>query len=203
MKMRIALAAAAIVTLAGCEQLGLQKQAAEAPPAAPAPVLPTEADIGALYDKLDAALKAKDAAAIAALYAPGGVMIDPMINAPAKSDPATAVAGITEWLKTEPTFTVNTAETQILDADTVVVSGVVTNDFKRNGRPTWVVQRYTDVWQKQADGQWLIVTSHVSNAPQPVRERPAPMTPAAAPAPDTPLGGATPAPAAPPAPEKK
>lgn len=199
MKLKLMIAAAALA-LAACNQL--PGSAPSAPAEAPAPVLPTQADVDALYAKLEAALKAKDAAALAALYAPGAVMVDPMTNDIIKNDPANAVAGITEWLKTDPAYTVNSLETQILDADTIVVTAGLTHDFKRNGRPTWVVQRATDVWQKQADGQWLLVTSHVSNAPRPVAARPAPMAPAAAPAPDSPpLGGSAPAPA--PAEEKK
>jgi uncharacterized protein (TIGR02246 family) len=204
MKLKLMLAATAAIALAACGQTG-GGGTTETPVAeAPAPALPTQADVDALYAKMDAALKAKDAVALAALYAPGAVMVDAMNNEIVKNDPATAVAGITEWLKTDPAYAVNAMETQILDADTVVVTAGLTHDFKRNGRPTWVVQRGTDVWQRQPDGQWLIAASHVSNAPRPVAARPAPMTPAAAPAPDTPpLGGSAPAPAPAPAEEKK
>jgi len=203
MTRKLMLAAAAMLVLTGCDQLGTK--AGETPAEAPAPAaLPTQADVDAAYDRLDAALKAKDAAALAAFYAPTAVLVDPMQNAVVRNDPANAVAGTTEWLKMEPAYTVNSVETQILDADTFVASGVITMDFKRNGRPTWVVQRFTDVWQKQADGQWQIVTSHVSNAPRPVAARLPALEPAAAPAPDAPpLGGSTPAPAPAPAHEKK
>lgn len=195
MKTTLLIAAGAALMLAACAPPSAPT--AEAPAAAPAPVvLPTQADIDGLYARFEAALKARDAAALAAFYAPGAVSIHPTQNALDKFDPATAQAGLAEWFKSEPAFTVNTMETQILDADSVVVSGLVTMDFKRNGRPTWIVQRFTDVWQKQADGQWLIAASHVSNAPQPVAGRLPPLTPAAAPGPDTPpLGGATPMPA--------
>jgi len=200
MKLKLLLAASTMLALAACSQ---PAPSAEAPPA-PAPVvLPTQADVDAVYAKLDAAVKAKDAAALAALYAPGSVSIGPMDNPTAKFDAAAATAGITEWLKSEPAYTPNSMETQILDADTFVVSGLVTMDFKRNGRPTWVLQRFTDVWQKQADGQWLIATSHTSNAPKPVPARLPPLVGAAtaeqAEAP--PVGGATPLPAT--EPEKK
>ncbi len=196
MKTKLLVAASAMLLMAACTPPSAPT--AEAPAAAaPAPVvLPTQADVDALYAKLDAALKARDAAAMAALYVPGAVSIHATQNALDKFDPATAQTGLAEWFKTEPAYTANAMETQILDADTVVVSGLATMDFKRNGRPTWIVQRFTDVWQKQADGQWLIAASHVSNAPQPVAGRLPPLTPAAAPGPDTPpLGGATPMPA--------
>ncbi|MDX2233803.1 MAG: nuclear transport factor 2 family protein [Hyphomonadaceae bacterium] len=202
MKTTLLIAAGAALMLAACTPPGAPT--AEAPvAAAPAPAaLPTQADVDALYAKLDAAMKAKDAAAMAALYVPGAVAIHPTQNAIDKYDPATAAAGLAEWFKTAPAYTINSMETQILDADSVVVSGLVTMDFQRNGRPTWILQRFTDVWQKQADGQWLIAASHVSNAPQPVPARLPPLNPAAAPGPDTPpLGGAAPAPA--PAEEKK
>jgi uncharacterized protein (TIGR02246 family) len=202
MKLKLLAASAALAFMTACAPPSAPT--AEAPAAAPAPVLPTQADVDALYAKFDAALKAKDAAALAAMYAPGAVSISPFENDIAKHDAAAATAGLTEWLKTDPAFAVNAMETQILDADTVVVTVNLTYDFKRAGRPTWLVQRATDVWQKQADGQWLIVASHTSNAPKPVAARPTPMATAAAPAPDTPpLGGATPAPAPAPTEEKK
>lgn len=204
MKFKVMLAATALVALAACNQLpGAAAPKAEAPAAAPAPVPPTQADVDALYAKMDAAIKAKDVAGLTALYASGAVMIDAMENMPTKFDAATATPGIEAWLKTEPAVTPNAVETQILDADTFVSSGVITWDFKRNGRPTWVVQRYTDVWQKQSDGSWKIVSSHSSNAPKPVSARLPALAAAAAPAPDTPpLGGVSAAPAAP-AEEKK
>ena len=192
MSKKFLLAAVAALALVACQQ---PAPTAEAPAAAPVAVMPTQADVDAAYAKLDAALKAKDAAAIAAMYTPESVYVGPMENAVMKSDSAAVLAGVTEWLKTDPSQTTNSIEVQLLDADTFVASGLVTLDFKRNGRPTWLLQRFTDVWEKQSDGQWRIAASHASNAPKPVLARLPALAAAAAPGPDTPpLGGSAPAP---------
>ncbi len=203
MNTKFLLAASVMVALAACTPPGAPT--AEAPVAPPPVVLPTQTDVDAALAKIDAAVKAKDAVAVAALYAPGAVFVDPMENAVAKTDPAGLLAGVTAWMKMEPTLSTNTRETQILDADTFVVSGLETLDFKRNGRATWIVQRFTQVWQKQADGQWLIATEHLSNAPRPVPARLPPLVGAATAEQNDapPLGGATATPTPAPEPEKK
>ncbi|MGQ0584765.1 MAG: DUF4440 domain-containing protein, partial [Reyranella sp.] len=90
MKMKLLIAASAMMLLAACTPPGAPT--AEAP-AAPAPVvMPTQGDIDALYTKMDAALKAKDAAALAAMYAPGAVSVHPFDNDYTRHDAAAATA---------------------------------------------------------------------------------------------------------------
>jgi len=55
---------------------------------------------------------------------------------------------------------------QILDADTFVVSGSGELTSKQ-GATKSTTMRFTDVYQKQADGKWLIVNEHVSFRPEP------------------------------------
>lgn len=191
MTKRFILAAAAALALAACAPTA-PKTEAEIP--APPPALPSADDVRAAYAGMEAAVKNKDAAALAAMYAPGAIGINADMNEVIKIDAAAVQAGATEWFKSEPVITPNIAEVQVLDADTFVESGIITTDFKRNGRPTYTTQRYTHVWQKQADGGWKIATEHMSNLPKALKERLPALNAAAAPAPDSPpLGGAAPA----------
>lgn len=202
MTKRFILAAAAALALAACTPAA-QKSEADIP--APPPALPTQEDVNAAYAGMEAAVKNRDAAALVAIYAEGAVFIGVDANEASKLDAAAMSAAVAEWFKTEPTITPNASEVQILDADTFVESGIITMDFKRNGKPTWRAERYTHVWQKQADGSWKIVTEHASALPKALKERLPALNASAEPAPDSPpLGGA--APAAAPAeatPEKK
>ena len=201
MSKKFLLVAGALLALAACDQLGLQKKA-EAPAAPPAAVLPTEAEGEALLDRLAVAVGEGDAVKIVAFFAPDAVVVSSGNNTVLKTGEAN-LADTAEFVKLGAKPVLNERSVQVLDADTIVTTGVVTLDFKKNGRPTWIAMRITDVWQKQADGAWLVVNEHGSNMPRPLAARLAPLVGAAtaeqADAP--PLGGSTPAPA--PAPEKK
>ena len=200
MTKKFLLAAGALLALAACDQL--KPAATEAPPA-PA-VLPTEAEAVALFDKLGAAIASNDPVQIAAMYAPGAVLLSTTTNDIIKT-PEAVLADATEFAKVKAVPSVNAREVQVLDADTIVTTGVVTIDFKRGTHATWLTLRVTDVFQKQADGSWLVVNEHVAAAPKPVLTHLASLT-AAATAEQTdapPLGGATAVPAPAPEPEKK
>ncbi len=201
MSKKFLLAATALLALAACDQLK-KPAATEAPP--PVAVAPTEAEAIALFDKLSAALATNDPVQIAAQYAPGAVMLSTSTNDVIKTQDA-VLKDATEFTTMKAVAVVNSRDVQVLDADTVVTTAVVTLDFKRNNRPTWVAMRVTDVFQKQGDGSWLIVNEHLSPMPKPVAARLAPLVGAAT-AEQTdapPLGGATPAPTPASEPEKK
>ena len=136
------------------------------------------------------------------MYTPGAVMLSTSTNDIIKTQEG-VLKDATEFTKLGSTSVVNAREVQVLDADTVVTTGVITLDFKRNGRPTWVAMRVTDVWEKQADGNWLVVNEHLASLPKPLAARLPPLAGAvtADQAEAPPLGGSAPAPTT--APEKK
>jgi ketosteroid isomerase-like protein len=125
----------------------------------------TEAEASAAADAAQAAWTSMDVAKIEAIYAEDIVGFDAM--APALS---------TEWatwhafqegfaaMKLDA-ITVPDRKIQILDGDTFVVSGTGTLTSKE-GELKSVDMRFTDVYQKQADGKWLIVNEHVSLKPE-------------------------------------
>jgi uncharacterized protein (TIGR02246 family) len=191
MTYRLILAAAAAAILTACAPAAKEDVAIPPPP----PALPTQDDVRAAYAGLEAAVKNRDPAALTAVFAPTAIFIGADNNELYKFDAAAMSAGAAEWFKSEPTVTPNMVEVQILDADTFVESGIITYDFKRDGKPIWRAERYTHVWQKQADGGWKIVTEHMSAMPKPLKGRLPALSPAAAPAPGTPpIGSATPTP---------
>lgn len=202
MKRKFLLAAGAALALAACNPPATSTAPA---PAAPAPAaLPTEAEGAALFDKLGAAVAAGDAVKIVALYTPNAVVVSSSNNTVLKTTEAN-LADTTELVKLGAKVDTNERNVQVLDADTIVTTGVVTLDFKKNGHPTWLAMRVTDVWEKQADGAWLVANEHASAMPKPLAARLAPLVGAAtaeqADAP--PLGGSAPAPTTAPDPAKK
>lgn len=198
MSKKFLLAACAAFALAACQAPA--PTATEAP--APVAVAPTEAEAVALFDRYAATLAANDPVAIAAQFTPNAVVLSTTTNDVIKTAEA-ELKDATEYTALKATPVLNSREVQVLDADTIVTTAVMTFDFKRGTRATWLAMRVTDVFQKQGDGSWLIVNEHLSPMPKPLAARLAPLAGAAtaeqAEAP--PLGGATPAPA--PAEEKK
>jgi uncharacterized protein (TIGR02246 family) len=184
-----ATAAAAGLALAAC--------APQAEVDAPTPVVtpqpPSEAEVQAVVSKLDAALATKDAAAVAALYAPEAVLVASDKNASVQGVTAEALA---PFMALEPKAMVNARTFQVLDADTFISSGIVTYDIVKSGKASWVAERYTHVYEKQADGEWMIAHAHNSKLPEllsarlPAMAGETPATTAESEAP--PLGGSSP-----------
>ncbi|KAF0179135.1 MAG: SgcJ/EcaC family oxidoreductase [Hyphomonadaceae bacterium] len=201
MKMKLLLAASALLALTACDKIGLSQKAEPAPEPPPI-VLPTEAEGAALFDKLGAAVSAGDPAEVVKLYTPNAIVVSPGANDLIRTVEAN-LADTAAMVKDKPTVTVNSRDVQVLDADTVVTTAVLTFDIKKNNRPTWFALRVTDVFQKQADGSWLVVNEHISPMPKPLAARlPALVGAASAEQADAPpLGSATPNPTA--APEQK
>ena len=134
------------------------------PPEAPAPL--TQADAEVIAENTQATWNSGDTAKIMAQYKPGAVMFD--IAAPAPSDDrATQTKWTDSFVAMKPSnFRVPDRRVQVLDADTIVMSGTGTFDTAAPGGPTTVTMRYSDVLEKQADGTWLIVHEHLSEVPK-------------------------------------
>ena len=125
----------------------------------------SEADASAAADATQTVWTSMDAAKIEALYTKNVVGFDPAI-ARLSTDRA-------NWDKLQMAFadmkfdgiTVFDRKIQILDADTFVASGTATMTSK-DGTIKSSAMRFTDVYQKQADGKWLIANEHVSFVPK-------------------------------------
>jgi ketosteroid isomerase-like protein len=158
-KTALAAVLAASTAIASCSQKAAAPEAA---------AKLSEAEAAVIADATEAAWTSADLAKEEAVYAKDVIAFDP-------ADPPLS----TSWEnfdklqkayidmkfngKSVPDRTI-----QILDADTFVVSG--TADLTSiEGPMKQASMRFTDVYQHQADGRWLIVNEHVSFRPEPAK----------------------------------
>ena len=153
----LAAAAASFALLGACQKTEDVMETASAPV--------SEAEAAKLADAMVKGWESKDAATIKALYAPGVVAFD-YANGPLEEDRAT-------FDKAQDVFAAAQIDSeeqisrkiQLLDADTFVVSGVWNGTSKAKPENNGEV-RCTDVFQKGADGVWIIVNEHCSQMPK-------------------------------------
>lgn len=151
---RSGLITAGLFALAACNQQ---------PAAAPEAAAPTEAEAAAIVDAAEAGWTSADTAKIMASYKEGGVWFDPVAVEPS-ADRATQTKwtdGFTAMKLTEKTIA--SKNVQVLDDDTIIASGIATLRSGAAAEP--VSFRYSNVYQKQPDGKWLIVHEHLSAPP--------------------------------------
>ncbi|HEY1146918.1 MAG TPA: nuclear transport factor 2 family protein [Allosphingosinicella sp.] len=150
---------AGLALLAACSRSANDNAAEMAAP-------PTEAEVAAVVDRTEATFTSGNAETIMAHYAPGAVFFDPSVAEPT-DDRATATKWTENFVSMKPTaFSPGARKIQVLDSDTFITSGVGTIDAVVDDRPTKLAMRYTDVYEKQADGSWLIVHEHLSMPPK-------------------------------------
>jgi uncharacterized protein (TIGR02246 family) len=115
-----------------------------------------------------AAFTSGDAVAMMAHYAPDAVVVDGANNEPTK-DRSLITKWTADFAAMKPSdLTTNPRFVQALDDDTIVSSGIAAFLVDVGGRRQRVSMRYTHVFEKQADGRWLIVAEHNSIPPRPV-----------------------------------
>jgi ketosteroid isomerase-like protein len=130
-----------------------------------APALVSQAAAEGAADATQAAWISMDLAKVLAAYSKDVVAFDPAA-APLATDWATFEKFNQGFVDMKfDGITVPDRKIQILDADTFVVSGTGTMTSKE-GQVKSADMRFTDVYQKQADGKWLIVNEHVSFKPK-------------------------------------
>ncbi|MFE9020521.1 SgcJ/EcaC family oxidoreductase [Streptomyces sp. NPDC007808] len=164
-------ALAAVATLAAAGTLAAGVGVAGASPAAKPqtrhgkPV--TEAQVLGLFDEWNAALQTGDPQKVAARYAKDAVLL-PTVSDDVRSDRAEIVDYFEHFLRNKPVGTKIESHVDVLDRNTVIDAG--TYEFAltdpRTGRESTVEARYTYVYEKQANGQWLIVNHHSSKMPE-------------------------------------
>ncbi len=166
-KMVTMAAAAAALALAGCDfktAVSADNGAVTAASMTP----PTAAEADKVVGEAYAAFTSGDAIRMMGHYAPGATVIDAANNAPS-NDRATITKWSADFAAMKPSDLVtNPRMVQVLDADTIVSSGIAAFLADVGGNRQRVSVRYTHVFQRQPDGRWLIVNEHNSIPPQPV-----------------------------------
>lgn len=142
------------IGLSGCQQ------AAEAPAA---PVAISESDAEIIANRNEVELASTNAARVKAIYASDIVAFDPGVPA-LMTDRAAFDKAQDDFVAMKfDSFGRKERKVQVLDADTFIVSG--TSDMASTTVPgNKGTFRYSEVYQKQPDGKWLIVNEHVSLA---------------------------------------
>jgi uncharacterized protein (TIGR02246 family) len=167
------MAAAAAAFLPGCSQLS--PSAAHAGQAVghetqSHAAWPTEGEIAALFDRWNATLQNGGPHDMALLYAENGVLLPTVSNTP-RTNRVEIGDYFEHFLALSPRGVINERHIAILDENSAIDSGIYTFDILRDGVPTYVVARYSYVYER-INGRWQIQSHHSSAMPEPVTARP-------------------------------
>jgi uncharacterized protein (TIGR02246 family) len=135
--------------------------------------LPSKAEIAALFDQWNEALQTSGPHDVALLYAEDGVLL-PTVSNQVRSNREEIADYFEHFLELQPRGVINEQHIDILDYNTAVNSGVYTFDLEKPEGPTFVVARYSFVYEK-VGGKWLIKSHHSSAMPELVEGRPKPL----------------------------
>jgi ketosteroid isomerase-like protein len=153
--MRIVFPILILPLLAACEQ-----------PANEAKIAPvTQAQAEKLVEATEKSYGSGNAAEIMGHYADGAVMFDQGLLAPV-ADRQLQTKLTQGFAASRPSdFTVANRNVQLLDADTFVASGVTSFTIQLGQARQPVRARFSQVYQRQADGGYKIVHEHMSAPP--------------------------------------
>lgn len=131
---------------------------------------PSKKEIAALFADWNDTLRTGGPHDMALLYAEDGVLL-PTVSNEVRSNRQEVADYFNEFQKLHPRGVINEQYIDVLDNNTAVNSGVYTFDIIREGQPTFVVARYSFLYEK-VGGKWLIKSHHSSAMPEAVTMRP-------------------------------
>jgi uncharacterized protein (TIGR02246 family) len=131
---------------------------------------PTRKEIAGLFDDWNNTLRTGGPHDVALLYAEDGVLL-PTVSNDVRSNRVEIADYFEHFLALHPRGVINEQHIDVLDANTAVNSGVYTFDLIKEGQPTFVVARYSFLYEK-IGGKWLIKSHHSSAMPEAVTARP-------------------------------
>ena len=163
---------AAALALGGCE---IKSPAPAADPAAEASrVSVTQEEADKIVADMHASFTGGDAFKIMEHYAPGAVMFDPAHIEPS-ADRTVQTKWAADFVTMKPSDLVSSSrQVQVLDGDTIVASGIAAFLADIGGNRERVSVRYSQVFERQGDGNWKIAHEHMSMPPAPMPAAPAP-----------------------------
>lgn len=131
---------------------------------------PTKKEIAALFDNWNDTLRNGGPHDMALLYAEDGVLL-PTVSNEVRTNRVEIADYFEHFLALHPRGVINEQHIDVLDANTAVNSGVYTFDLVKEGQPTFVVARYSFLYEK-VGGKWLIKSHHSSAMPEAITARP-------------------------------
>ena len=121
----------------------------------------SEAEVAALFDRWDQALKTGDAGKVVALYAENSILLPTLSDKP-RLTPAEKEEYFRHFLEKRPSASIDMRQIQI-GCDMAVDSGLYTFTFAKTGETVRGRYSFTYRW----DGsRWLIVSHHSSLMPE-------------------------------------
>lgn len=105
------------------------------------------AEVAKQFDRWNAALATLDPKKVAALYAPGAVLL-PTVSNQVRTTPEEIEDYFTNFLQLKPQGKIDNAHVRILDNETAINSGVYTFGLTVEGAPTVVQARYSFTYKK-------------------------------------------------------
>lgn len=137
----------------------------EKAPSGHSPVTETEA--AKIAEAAEATFTAGDAKRIMAQYSPKAVMIDAADPTPS-ADRKVQAGWASNFVSMKPAdYKVVDRHIQLIGGDAFISSGTETFTVEAGQARPQVSARFTDVFQRGADGKWAIVHEHVSMPPTP------------------------------------
>jgi uncharacterized protein (TIGR02246 family) len=121
-------------------------------------------EVSAAFDMWNAALQTLDPKQVAALYAPGAVLL-PTVSNRVRTTNAEIVDYFTNFLQLKPNGKIDESNVRMLTPDTAINSGVYTFKLQKEGVEVKVQARYSFTYKK-IDGKWLIIDHHSSAMPE-------------------------------------
>ena len=131
----------------------------------------TKAEATKIAETAEANFNTGDVKAVIGQYAVGAVMFDAS-HPTYSTDRKVQTGWAQDYVSMKPAdYHVPDRQIQVLGADAFVSSGTEVFTIESgSSRPT-ISARFTDVFQRQADGSWKIVHEHVSLPPTPAGQK--------------------------------
>ena len=124
----------------------------------------TEAEIEYLFDRWNNALQTGDAAAVAAYYANDAVLL-PTLSNQVRTDHEGIRDYFGYFLALQPNGRIDESNITI-NGNIAIDAGIYTFTLTKNGQEQEVQARYNFVYERQNDGEWLIINHHSSAMPE-------------------------------------
>jgi len=124
----------------------------------------TEADIAGLFDQWNASLQTGEPAKVVANYADNGVLL-PTVSNKVRTTPAEMKDYFEHFLTLSPYGVIDQQHIRI-EGNTAINAGIYTFTINKNDEEKQVQARYTFVYERQPNNEWLIVNHHSSAMPE-------------------------------------